>query len=321
MKFSNKVLIVGCGAIASSFHLPALQKFIKNENIFLYDINLNSANRLGEQFGIKNIVTNLEDSFQSIDSAILAVPYQHSFELIKKLLLNGINVLGEKPIASSTSELDELIKISEKNNLVFCGNHTRRFFPSVVKLKQLLSNKNIKEINIYEGDPFSWNSSSGFYFEGKNGVLMDRGPHLINVINYLTNNVELNPISFTHNSDKKSPESHCKISLSSESFKINIIISWIYKMSNQIEIITDDETFNVGISSFNFISVQKGNKIKNITAKPILTQFNQLSFTVIKSYLMQIKSGESNSVLAQDIRQSVDLIQKLYSIGAHFDKK
>ena len=320
MQFKNKVLIVGCGAITSFFHLPALKKYIKSENIFLYDIDFNSANRLGKQFGIKNIITNLEDSFKVVDSAIVAVPYQHSYELTKKLLLNNIHVLGEKPIASSVSQLGELIQISENNKLVFCGNHTRRFFPSILKLKQLLSQKNIKEINIFEGDPFSWNSDSGFYFKGKNGVLMDRGPHLINVVNFLTNNIELTPISFLHNSEKDSPESHCKIILSTESFKINIIISWIYKMSNQIEIITDEETFKVGISSFSFVDVHKAGKIENITARPIYTQFNQLSFDVIKSFLNQVNHGESNSVLAKDIKQSVGLIEKLYNIGAQFNE-
>tara|TARA_B100000212_G_scaffold90759_1_gene66632 strand:+ start:19342 stop:20307 length:966 start_codon:yes stop_codon:yes gene_type:complete len=321
MKFNNKVLIVGCGAITSTFHLPALQKFIASNNIFLYDKDFDTAKKLGNKFGIDNIIANLEDDLSYVDSSILAVPYQYSFDLTKKLLLSKINVLGEKPIASSSSELNELISLSEANNLVFCGNHTRRFFPSIIKLKKLLEGKNIKEINIYEGDPFSWKSKSGFYFEGKNGVLMDRGPHIINVINFITNHIELNPISFNHNSQSELPESHCKISLKSKNYDVNIIISWIYKMSNQIEIITDNEIFQVGISSFNFINQKDNNTTKNITAKPIKTQFNQFSDNVIEEFLKQVNYGTSNSVLASDIKQSVDLIEKLYSLGTNFNEK
>lgn len=321
MKFNNKVLIVGCGAITSTFHLPALQKLIAKNNIFLYDKNFNSAKILGNIFGINNIIKNLDDGLSNVDSSILAVPYQYSFNLTKKLLSSGIHVLGEKPIASSSEDLKELIALSKAKNLTFCGNHTRRFFPSIIKLKKLLQDKKIKEINIYEGDPFSWNSKSGFYFEGSNGVLMDRGPHIINVINFITNHIELNPISFNHNAQSGLPESHCKIFLKSKNFDVNIIISWIYKMSNQIEVITDNEIFQVGISSFNFINQYKKNNIKNITAKPIKTQFNQFSDNVIEEFLKHVNCGTSNSVLATDIHQSVDLIEKLYSIGTNFNEK
>ena len=319
MKYDNKILIIGCGQIAETFHLPAALKFLPEKNIYLHEINEKNANDLGLRFGIDKFVNNLDLIPKEIDSAIVAVPFEYSFKITSLLLRKKINVLSEKPIAITKNQMNELNQLSKENNVVLCGNHTRRFFPSIIKLKTKLKNHKIKEINIVEGDPFGWDSKSGFYFKGNRGVLLDRGPHVINIINFLTDFRELTPLSFKHNSyNQTSPESHCKIVLKSNDTIIRMIISWIYKLSNEIEIITDKGVFSIGVSSFNFFSYQSGNKKKNITAFPIRTQFDQMSNDVIKSFLKEINNQESNSILSTDIYQSVHLIEDLYNMGERF---
>lgn len=322
MKYQNKILIVGCGQISETFHLPALLKFLPKDNIYLHDINEKNAANLGLRFQISKFLKDLNSIPEDIDTAIVAVPFQYSFTITSALLSKKINVLSEKPIATTKEQITILNKLSQENDVVLCGNHTRRFFPSINKLKEKLKNHKIKKINIFEGDPFGWNSKSGFYFQGNRGVLLDRGPHIINIINFLTDSKEFNSLSFMHNAHNKDlPESHCKIILKSSEITVQIVVSWIYKLSNEIEVITDKGIFKIGVSSFNFFSYQRGNKKYNITAYPIRTQFDQMSNDVIKSFLDEVNYKKSNSVLSEDIYQSIVLIEKLYDIGKKFNAK
>lgn len=317
---SNNILVVGCGAIAKSFHLPALVKSIPRENIYLYDIDQKNAEDLADYFNLKNILKDLEHIPSDIRGAIVAVPFEFSFEITLSLLKKKINVLCEKPIATNSEQIIQLSDSAKNNNVFLCGNHTRRFFPSIIKLKKELQSHKIQEINIFEGDPFSWNSKSGFYFKGSRGVLLDRGPHVINIVNYLTDNQSLSAEKFMHNAQPNCPESHCKIILSSNNIKIKIIMSWIYKLANEIEIITNKGKFNIGISSFNYFSFSNSKSNNNFTAYPIKTQFNQMSTFVISSFLDQINFQTSNSILLEDIRSSVLLIENLYNIGEQINE-
>ena len=264
-------------------------------------------------------VTNFgREVIREMNRVGLVVDMSHSAE---KSTLDAIE-LSEKPIATTKEQITILNKLSQENDVVLCGNHTRRFFPSINKLKEKLKNHKIKKINIFEGDPFGWNSKSGFYFQGNRGVLLDRGPHIINIINFLTDSKEFNSLSFMHNAHNKDlPESHCKIILKSSEITVQIVVSWIYKLSNEIEVITDKGIFKIGVSSFNFFSYQRGNKKYNITAYPIRTQFDQMSNDVIKSFLDEVNYKKSNSVLSEDIYQSIVLIEKLYDIGKKFNAK
>ena len=97
------------------------------------DTNPALARKAAEEFHVAAFA-NLEQMLASgvkIDAASVAVPTLAHLEVAKALLEAGIDVLIEKPIASTVAEADELIRIAETNNRVAQVGHVERFNPAV----------------------------------------------------------------------------------------------------------------------------------------------------------------------------------------------
>ena len=67
-----------------------------------------------------------------LDAVSVAVPTVHHASVAAALLSAGIDVLVEKPLASSTTEADELIALAEKHNRILQVGHLERFNPAVL---------------------------------------------------------------------------------------------------------------------------------------------------------------------------------------------
>ena len=67
---------------------------------------------------------HLLNSETNIDAAIVATPTNTHYEITKKLLISGINVLVEKPLATKADEASELINLAKEKNLVLLVDHT-----------------------------------------------------------------------------------------------------------------------------------------------------------------------------------------------------
>ena len=74
-----------------------------------------------------------------VDAVSIAVPTDMHYEVVKDCLLAGKHVLVEKPITLNSEEAGELIKISERENLILASGYIYRFNPAVLKLKGRMS--------------------------------------------------------------------------------------------------------------------------------------------------------------------------------------
>ena len=84
----------------------------------------------------------LEDHRQlagRIDLASVAAPGLAHFEIARDLMLGGVDVLLEKPMAATLSEASELAAISDRAGRVLQIGHLERFNPAIVRLRSLLN--------------------------------------------------------------------------------------------------------------------------------------------------------------------------------------
>jgi predicted dehydrogenase len=65
-----------------------------------------------------------------IDAAVVAVPTQQHFAVVKDCLEAGVHVLVEKPIATTLAEADGLLELAAKKSLVLQVGHLQRFNPA-----------------------------------------------------------------------------------------------------------------------------------------------------------------------------------------------
>ena len=96
-----------------------------NENINLSAV-VDSNQNINLDEGIQHFpdLEHLLNSEISIDAAIVATPTNTHYEITKKLLNNGINVLVEKPLSTKSNEASELINLADEKNLVLLVDHT-----------------------------------------------------------------------------------------------------------------------------------------------------------------------------------------------------
>jgi len=73
-----------------------------------------------------------------IQGIVIAVPAAMHFEMAKKYLLAGKDVLVEKPLALTVKEGEELIRIAQKEKRILMVGHILQYHTAVIKLKELV---------------------------------------------------------------------------------------------------------------------------------------------------------------------------------------
>ena len=73
-----------------------------------------------------------------IDAVVIATPTKTHYALTKLALEKGIHVFVEKPLATRTTECEELIQIAEANNLILFVGHVFLYNTAINKIKELI---------------------------------------------------------------------------------------------------------------------------------------------------------------------------------------
>ena len=168
------------------------EKFISAANT-IEDVNLTAvysrsaekAASFAKKHNAADYFTNLTEMSQSrlFDSVYIASPNALHYEQSKLFLLHGKNVICEKPATTTKEQMEELIELAEKNNLLYCEaimtTHTEGFD---ILRKEMEKAGNIRSAHF---DFYQLSSKYPLYIEGKNpnifnpemhtGCLMDIG--------------------------------------------------------------------------------------------------------------------------------------------------
>ncbi len=129
------VAVVGAGAFGRN-HARVYHELHKRgdavELAAIVDTDAARADALARQFGARAFrsVGELLDTAQ-IDAASVAVPTVKHCEVATALLKGGVDLLIEKPLASSLIEADELISAARDAGRIVQVGHLERFNPAV----------------------------------------------------------------------------------------------------------------------------------------------------------------------------------------------
>lgn len=209
------IAIIGCGAITTWRHAP---ECANNENINLcgvYDINLERAKIVAEQFGTKAYNTYeevLDDS--AVDGVIISVANKFHCEMTLKAFESEKHVLCEKPIAISVEEADKMIEASKKAGKFLMIAHSQRYDGAHLKAKEILSSGILGKIITFDtcfitGGPDNWSvdKGSGTWFLNKNmaglGAMGDIGIHKADLVHYFLDEDIKYATAFVGTLDKK----------------------------------------------------------------------------------------------------------------------
>jgi predicted dehydrogenase len=184
-----RVAVVGCGAIAEMFHLPALARepAVMRQTV-LVDPDSARAERLAAKFGAAATATNYREVLDHVDGIVLTVPNHLHYPIAVDALRRGRHVLSEKPVAESADQVRELVETAQTQGVALAVNNTMRFYPSCRKVRELIQDGAIGKpqgLRFLMGEKFDWPAATGFYVGaggGRRGVLFDKGAHALDLV-------------------------------------------------------------------------------------------------------------------------------------------
>ena len=99
----------------------------------LVDSDLARADAAAQEFGCRAFgsLAQLLTTHSEVQAASVAVPTVHHLEIAGALMEAGVDVLVEKPLASSLAEADEMLQVAQRHGRIAQTGHLERFNPAV----------------------------------------------------------------------------------------------------------------------------------------------------------------------------------------------
>jgi len=189
-----KVGVVGCGRIATSVHLPSLQKIRGYELVAAADVNEVRLQEVKEKFGMDETYDDYRRMLvkADIDTVFVCTPPEHHFQIVMDALEWGKHVFCEKPIATT---LDESLTVKKAlgmqhetapEPLYLMPAHNFIFTPCFTEALKLIESGEIGKIHKINGCSATnlrfYGAKTDFRTQAKCGVIEDLLPHLIYLI-------------------------------------------------------------------------------------------------------------------------------------------
>ena len=179
------ICLIGAGRIAE-VHSKNISNHKKINFKYVVDVNLNAAKKIAKQYNAVAL-GSVEEALKrdDFDSVLIGSPTNTHVDFIKKFSNRGKNILCEKPIDLDIKKVNSCIKIVKKNRTKCVIGFMRRFDPSLMKLKNLISRGKIGDIqmiSITSRDPLP--PPLG-YVKSSGGIFLDSQIHDIDLARWL----------------------------------------------------------------------------------------------------------------------------------------
>ncbi len=136
----NPVTIGVLGVGSLGFHHARLLRELPEARLAgIYDIDPQRAQAVAQELGTR-AYPDLESLASDVEAVTIAVPTSRHFDVGKRALEHGCDLLIEKPITASTAEADELIRLAAANGRVIQVGHIERFNGAVRACEAYLEN-------------------------------------------------------------------------------------------------------------------------------------------------------------------------------------
>lgn len=143
-----KVCIIGAGNISNTRHIPAILKNGKINIVGVISNDKKKIERTTNKYKISNslLIDPNKDVLEQlkkcswfmndVDAVIIGTPPKEHFEMVKVCLMLKKHTLVEKPMMMCVEECDEVIRISEKNNLILYVMHSFQYSNGILEMEK-----------------------------------------------------------------------------------------------------------------------------------------------------------------------------------------
>ena len=321
---SRNIALVGCGAIARAFYLPALAKHrARFDRVWLVDPS-DHALSIAASVLPGNQARQLRDVDDEIRWVIVATPNHLHFPLSLEALSRGADVLIEKPFVIWPDEGRELVKLAAERHRVIAVNQTRRFFPYAQELRKRIGAGDfgaLKTIVHNEGAKLSWPFASGAGFARhaqRTGVIMDMGVHILDFYQYL-----LEPAweygSAIHDGFH-GPEGLAELQLKVNDALALIRLSRYQKQENIARLEFENAQVQIGIFEPSAYSVtsKSSRRLRRFVVDSPRADSGSLSDRVLINFVAATTGRERAVCEATSSLPVIDILDEIYRCSEHY---
>lgn len=163
-----KLAVLGTGKIVQEF-LPMIQQVTDVELVALLSTprSLDKAKEMQAQYQVQEVYTDYETLLgnATIDTVYVALPNYLHYQYTKAALLQGKNVICEKPFTLNAQQLQELIQIATEKRLILLEAITNQYLNNFLQIKKDLAQ--LGKIKIVECNYSQYSSHYDAFKEGK----------------------------------------------------------------------------------------------------------------------------------------------------------
>ncbi len=242
-----KTAVIGIGNMGKN-HVRIYSELKESELVAISDINEKLGKELAEKHSC-NYYKNYKDLLkkEKIDAVSICVPTSLHYQVAADAINSGINLLIEKPIASSLAEANKIVELAEKSGVKLTVGHVERFNPAVKRLKEIIDEGRL-------GTVISLLARRVGLFPPQikdSNVIIDLAVHDIDIFNYIIGEQPLSVYAKGGKGLIKSREDYAGLFLTYTN-NVNAIIevNWITPVKIRILNITGTE----GYASLNYIT-------------------------------------------------------------------
>lgn len=322
----TRIAVVGCGAIARVFHLPALAATPGvADHLIVVDRDPGRAEVAEREFRASRAATDHRQLLYDVDGAIVAVPQEFHAEVAMDFLRARVPVLCEKPLATTLEQAAALVAAADAAGVVLAVNNTRRFYPAVRAARDWIRSGRlgrIRRVEIYEGASFNWPLASGSTFgrggTGK-GVLQDVGAHALDMICWW---LEERPSITRYMDDAMGgSEAVARVEFAGDGYAGVVHLSWLSRLPNSFRVEGEEGTLEGRILAWDAIRWTgggRGRRARTVRLRPVVRSFPRVNAHVIANFLGALRGECPPTVPGRDVLPSIAMIEECYSRRQRF---
>lgn len=185
-----RVAIVGCGGISNA-HGNAWRNVPEIEIVGACDEKFEALSRFATEYKVENTYNDLRQMLEKQKPDILVIatwPSSHLKNVLEAVRSGVKGILVEKPITVNTSQLEQMIQVTENANILLMEAFMYRHHPLTLAVKEKIQEGAIGDVK-YARSTFSTGLTdrTNWRLRGDlgGGAVMDLGCYCINIIRYV----------------------------------------------------------------------------------------------------------------------------------------
>ncbi len=311
------IALIGCGAIADNFYLPALEKRRELfKSVIVIDKSLPRAEAARARIGAAAATDDLHQVIDRIQGAIVATPHKFHTPLTLELLSHRKHVLCEKPLSDTAEEVDSIIAAAKSAGTQVAVNQTRRLWTPLAEVQRLIASGSIGKLESIEyslGEEFGWPAETNTYFgtaAGGRGVLFDTGAHIIDLMCWWMGG-EPELVSYQDDS-RGGTEAVAKVEVRKGSVTAKVHLSWLSKLKNSYRVVGSDAILEGRAFDWSsYMRRDRSGRVKTIRTDKS-REFSHFAEKLLMNFAAVMEGKERPTASPTDVRPAISIIDACY---------